>query len=178
MKKRKILVIVFLFLFVLISQGPVVYAGKAFYWLVTDGAIDVQSDFVEHSTMWTGSGLEERYAEFKWYFDKGTSRGGALPDPDKLVSGTQASLSATSSGNDLILTIVIIKGTEKNPSGGPETYKWTIVNGKDSANNCLSVLFTNENSGKTLPAITLYENDMASIKIPRVSTFSCRMCLI
>ena len=36
----------------------------------------------------------------------------------------------------------------------------------------------NENSGKTLPTITLYENDMASIKIPRVSTFSCRMRLI
>jgi hypothetical protein len=178
MINKKFVAIAFLFLMLLISVGQIVCANRSFYWLVTDGVIDPLSDFVEYYSTWTGNGLEERNAQFKWYVDSGTSRGGAIPDVDKLISGTKVTLSMTSSGNDLILTIVIMKGADKNPSGGPEIYKWTVINGKDSTNDCISIVFTNLDSGKLLPVISLYENDIAEINIPKVSTFSCRMWLI
>ena len=177
MKKNKFAALVLLMLMLVISTAPMVCAGKSFYWLVTDGVIDSQIVFVEHSDYWTGEGLEEQIAQFQWYVDRGTSRGGSLIGLDKPVSGTKATLSMISSGNDLQLTIELIKGRIKNPSAGPETYKWIIFNGKDSTNDCINVVFTNLDNGKILTPLSLYENDIAYISLPNVLKFECRMWL-
>jgi len=177
MKKNKFAALVMLLLMLLISIAPIVCAGKSFYWLVTDGLIDSQIVSVTYNDYWTGVGLEERFAQFQWYVDKGISRGGSLSGLNKPVSGTKASLSMTGSGNDWQLTIEIIKGTFKNPSAGPETYKWIIINGKDSTNDCINIVFTNLDNGKILPPVSLHENDIAYINIPNVLKFECRMWL-
>lgn len=179
MRKEKIvgILLVWLMLLILISTSPMVSAGKSFYWIVTDGVIDPQSDFVEHFDTWSGVGLEEQAAHFQWYVDRATSRGGSLTGLDKPVGGTKAILSMTGSGNDLQLNIQIYKGGAKNPSAGPEIYEWTIIDGKDSSNNCINVVFTNLITGKTIKSISLYENDIVNIGIPKVLIFECTMQL-
>ena len=172
------IILVWLMLLILISISPIVSAGKSYYWLVTDGDIYPQSVFVEYVDYWADNGLEERNAQFQWFVDKGTSRGGSLAESDKPVGGTKATLSMTGSGNDLQLNIQIYKGGAKNPSAGPEIYQWTIIDGKDSYYDCINVVFTNSITGKSTPSVSLYENDVANIGIPHVLIFECRMWLI
>jgi hypothetical protein len=176
MRKKKIvgLVLVWLMLLIIIGTSPLVSAGKSIYWIVTDGVIDISSDYVAYSDFWTGVGFEEQYAYFEWYVDSGASRGGSLTQ-QKPVGGTKAILSMTGSGNDLQLKITIYKGGASNPSGGPEIYEWNIIDGKDSVYDCITVVFTNLITGKTTKPISLYENDVVSIGIPKVLNFDCIM---
>ena len=177
-RKFVIIVLVMLMLFILLSATPIVSAGKAFYWIVTDGEIDPLSDSAEYTDAWTGDDPQERVAEFQWYVDRDISRGGSPTGQDKPVGGTKATLSMTSSGNDLQLIIEIYKGGAKKPSAGPETYQWTIIDGMDSANDCINVIFTNSITGKLISEVSLYENDIVNIGIPNVLIFECTMSLV
>ena len=153
-------------------------AGKKSYWLVTDGNIDPSSDLVEYVTIWSGTGLETRTAEFQWYVDSGSYGGVPLSNTGGKLGGVKALVTLIGIENDLQLTIKIYKGGESKPSIGPEVYIWTIVNGKDSPNDRISLVFTDKASGKISKVITLYENDEQGIGIPNGSDFECRIWLM
>ena len=179
MRREKFIsiILIWLMLLILINISPIVSAGKSYYWLVIDGDIDPQSVFIEYEGQWTDDGLVDRNALFQWFVEKSTSRGGSLPDLDKPVGGTKTTLSMMSSGNDLQLNIQIYRGGGKNPSTDPEIYQWTIVDGKNSNDNCINIVFTNIITGKSTPLVSLYENDIINIGIPHVSIFECTMQL-
>ena len=178
MRKEKFIgIILLLVLFCLISVSPGVFAGKAFYWLVTDGEIDSNSVYYAYSDQWIGSSVD-KVADFQWYVDKGISRSGALTGLDKPISGTKATVSLIALDNDLQLTIEIIKGSFKKPSAGPEIYQWTIIDGKNSDNDCICVVFTDLETSEVLESIWLYEGDVFNIRLPSVLRFECSMQLI
>jgi hypothetical protein len=172
------IILVGLMLLILISTSPMVHAGKAYYWLVTDGYIFPESVITEYADQWTENGSNERVAEFQWFVDKGTSRGGSSVGSNKPVGGTKATLSMTGPGNDLHLNIQIYKGGAKSPSAGPEIYNWTIIDGKNSTFDCINIVFTDLITGKSIKSVSLYENDVVNIGIPHVLIFECRMWLI
>jgi len=176
-KKKFIVIILLLMMFCLISVSPGVFAGKAFYWLVTNGEIDSNLDYYEYSDQWTGTSVDQ-VADFQWYVDKGTSRGAGLTGLNKPISGTKATLSLIALDNDLQLTIEIIKGSFKKPSAGPEIYQWTIFDGKNSDNDCICVVFTDLETSEILESIWLYEGDVFNIRLPSVLRFECTMQLI
>jgi hypothetical protein len=178
-KKKSIVIMLFILFFMTIfSASSTVNAGKAYYWLATDGDIDPQSVFVEYSDLWTGQDLEQRIAQFKWYVDRSVSRGGSISDSSPTVGGTKAELSMSGSGNDWQLNIQIYRGGAKKPTAGPEIYQWNIINGMDSHHDCINVVFTNTITGKTSKSITLYNNDVEIVGLPHISEFTCRMWLI
>jgi len=179
MRKEKTVGIIFVFLMLLsaICISPSVFAGKAFYWLVTDGIIDSQSDFIEYYDQWTLSGVEDQIADFQWYVDKGTTRSGTLTGLDKPVHGTKATLSLIALGNDLQLSLQIIKGNFKKPSAGPEIYQWTIIDGKNSEYDCINIDFVDLDSSEVLASFSLYEGDVVNIRLPSVIRFECIMQL-
>lgn len=176
--KNKIIILVWMMLLALISISPIVFADKAYCWLVTDEVIDPEEVFTYKEYIWTDNDPVQQTANFEWHVDKGTSRGGSLFDSEKPIGGTKATLSMTGSGNDLQLNIIIYKGGAKNPTAGPEEYQWTIINGKNSDNNCINVEFINTITAKTIAILKLYENDVANIGIPHVLTFECKMWLL
>jgi hypothetical protein len=178
MRKEKFVYIILLLLMLLISTSPVVFAGKSFYWLVTDGDIDPQFYIYNYQDQYVGEGLYERIAQFQWYVDRGISRSGTLTGLDKPISGTKATFSMSSLGNDLVLNVQIYRGKVSDPSAGPEIYKWTIADGKSSSYTCISVGFTNLINGQPLSVVSLYENDIAYIGLPNLLKFECRMQLI
>ena len=172
------IILVWLMLLILISTSPIVYAGKPYYWLVTDGDIFPESVSTECADQWTENDSNERNAEFQWFVDKGMSRGGSPAGSNKPVGGTKATLSVTGPGNDLQLNIQIYKGGAKSPSAGPEIYQWTIIDGKNSTLDCINIVFTDLITGKSITSVSLYENDVANIGIPHVLIFECSMWLI
>jgi len=180
LRKKKLvgILLVWLMLLILINTSQIVYAAKPYYFLVTDGDTDPQSEFVEYIDLWSDSNPNERIAQFEWIVDKGASRGGALKDQDKPVGGTKAALSMSGSENNLELIIKIYKGGEKNPTVGPEIYQWIILDGKNSSEDCINIEFTNSITGELISSISLYENEKINLGLPQVLKFECKMWLL
>ena len=177
-KKLVYMIVLLVILGAFLSASFTVSAGKRYYWLVTDGVVDPQSVSVEVIDIWTGLGLEQRIANFKWYVESSGPRGSTPTSSyDISLGGTKAKLSMTGIDNDWLLQIQIYRGGAKNPTAGPEEYNWMIINGKDAYRDSINVVFTDIVTGKTAKVITLYQNDEVTVGIPHCAEFTCRMWL-
>jgi hypothetical protein len=145
--------------------------GRKFYFIATEGVIDPETNYHHFVDTWTGNGLEQRIITFEWYI---SHKGNIVSASSKGIKfgGVKADFMVHSIDNEIFLSINIYRGEAS------ETILWQVTNGKDSTNDRFASVVMSIETGELSEAITLFEGDLLTLRLPYSSSYNCRMWLM